>query len=129
MWLCRWDFFHDHVQFGGHRHGGSGYIMVLVCHVILQDLMTKVSFAFKGWEPLMGHPANFGVNRHLGSGDRHFSLSPDRARLRHESVMRFYGWKLLILSHYPARFGGYYQWGRGDIMVLVYHLIQQVHLI
>ena len=39
----------------------------------------------------MGHPANFGVNRHLGSGDRRFSLSSDRARLRHESVMRFYG--------------------------------------
>ena len=29
------------VYFGGHRHGGSGDIMILVRHVILQDHVIK----------------------------------------------------------------------------------------
>ena len=32
---------HQHAKFGGHRHCGSGDIMVLVCQVISQDHMIK----------------------------------------------------------------------------------------
>ena len=31
-------------KFGGHRHCDSGDIIVLVCHLILQDHMIKVSY-------------------------------------------------------------------------------------
>ena len=39
---------HTPAKSGGHRHHGSGDIMVLVCHVILQDL------AIKGFHDFMG---------------------------------------------------------------------------
>ena len=32
------------VKFGGNRHCGSGRIMVLVCHMILQDNVIKGSY-------------------------------------------------------------------------------------
>ena len=35
-----------HTKFGGHKHGGSRDIMVLVCHVILQDCFMKRSCDF-----------------------------------------------------------------------------------
>ena len=34
---------HQPDKFGGHRHCGSGDIMILVCHVILQGHMIKES--------------------------------------------------------------------------------------
>ena len=33
---------HKPAKFRGHKHCGSGYIIVLVHHVILQDQVTKV---------------------------------------------------------------------------------------
>ena len=33
---------HQSFRFGGHRQSGSGNIMVLVCHVILEDHVTLV---------------------------------------------------------------------------------------
>ena len=39
---------HDPTKFGGHRHCSSGEIIVLVCHVILQGDVIKVSFDFIG---------------------------------------------------------------------------------
>ena len=35
-------------MFGGHKHSGSGDIMVSVCHVILQEHVIKGSFDFIG---------------------------------------------------------------------------------
>ena len=49
-----------------------------------------------------------------------FSLSRDLARQRHERVMRFYGWKPLMVSHHPAKFGGqrYYDCGVAECFLL-----------
>ena len=38
-------------KFGGHSHPGSGVIRNLVCHVILQDHVDKVSCDFIGGSP------------------------------------------------------------------------------
>ena len=38
-------------KFGGHGHYGSGDVIVLVCHVILQDHSIKRSCDFKGKSP------------------------------------------------------------------------------
>ena len=35
-------------KFGGHRHGGSGDIMFLVLHVVVQDHMAKGSIDLMG---------------------------------------------------------------------------------
>ena len=43
---------HHPVKFGGHWHCGSGDTMVLVCHVILQDHVTKGSNNYMGRSPL-----------------------------------------------------------------------------
>ena len=47
---------HTPAKFGGHRHHGSGDIMVLVCHVILQDL------AIKGFRDFMGSSLRAGAH-------------------------------------------------------------------
>ena len=39
---------HELARFGGHRHCDSGDIMILVCHVILQDNVIKRSYDFIG---------------------------------------------------------------------------------
>ena len=39
-------------KFGGHSHFGSEGIMNLVCHVILQDHVIKVSYDVMGGSPL-----------------------------------------------------------------------------
>ena len=49
-------------KFGGHGHCGSGSIMVLVCHMILQDHVSKASGNFMG----RSHPAKFGGHSHCG---------------------------------------------------------------
>ena len=56
---------HQHTKFGGHRHCGSGDMMILICQVISQDLVIKGTYDFK----VSYHPATFGTNRHSGSGD------------------------------------------------------------
>ena len=38
-------------KFGDHRHCGSEDIMILVCHMILQDHVIKGSRDFKGMSP------------------------------------------------------------------------------
>ena len=49
------------VPFGGHKHSGSRYVMVLVCHVILEDQVIKGSCNFMGEGVLLQFPtqANF----------------------------------------------------------------------
>ena len=42
---------HQPAKFGGHRHCGSGDIMVLVCHVISQHHVIKRSYDFMGRNP------------------------------------------------------------------------------
>ena len=39
-------------KFNDHRHRGNGDIMVLVCHVILQEQMMKGLYDFIGGSPL-----------------------------------------------------------------------------
>ena len=56
---------HQHTKFGGHRHCGSGNMLILICQVISQDLVMKGTYDFK----VSYHPATFGTNRHSGSGD------------------------------------------------------------
>ena len=61
---------HHPAKFGDHKHCGRTDIMVLVCHVILQDLMSKAHMTL--WvEPLMDscQPAKCESHRHFGSGD------------------------------------------------------------
>ena len=55
----------------GHRHGGSGDIMVLVCHMILDDYVIKRVMWLNGWELLIvSHdPAKFDGQWYCGSGD------------------------------------------------------------
>ena len=43
---------HLPAKFSCDRHCGSGDIIVLVCHVILQNHIIKGSNALYGWEPL-----------------------------------------------------------------------------
>ena len=43
---------HHSAELGGQRQFGSGDIMVLVCHVILQDNVTKESCNFMDESPL-----------------------------------------------------------------------------
>ena len=38
-------------KLGGYRHRGSEDIMVLICHVIVQDRMTKWSYDFMRRSP------------------------------------------------------------------------------
>ena len=42
---------HHSAMFGGHRHCGSGDIMVLVFHVILQEYVIKRLLEFMGRIP------------------------------------------------------------------------------
>ena len=42
---------HQLAKFGDHRHCDSGDIMILVCHMILQDHVIKWSFEFTGRIP------------------------------------------------------------------------------
>ena len=37
---------HRPAKFGGHSHSGNGVIVILVCHVISQDLLIKGSCHF-----------------------------------------------------------------------------------
>ena len=60
-------------KFGGQGHCGRGNIMILVCHVILQDDAIKGSCDFWLYEResinVSYHPAKFGSHRHSDSGD------------------------------------------------------------
>ena len=62
---------HHPAKYCHHRHCDSGDIMILACHLILQDHVIKESCDFCGWEPLMisQYPAKFGDHRHCGSAD------------------------------------------------------------
>ena len=46
-------------KFGGHMHGGSGYKIILVCHVILQDHVIQGSCDFMGGIPQVTRPLVF----------------------------------------------------------------------
>ena len=37
-------------------------------------------------------------------------------------------WELLTVFHHPAKFGGHWHYGRGDVIILICHLILQYHL-
>ena len=47
-WSCDFVGSKTHAKFGGHRHHGSGDIIVLIYHVILQDHMIKGFCDFMG---------------------------------------------------------------------------------
>ena len=57
---------HTPAKFDGCKHRGRGDIMILVCHVISQDHVTKGSNSIMGRSP--SNPAKFGGHRHCGSG-------------------------------------------------------------
>ena len=60
-------------KFGGHSHSGSGFIMILVWHVIYQDHAIKGSSNSMGEPFMVSHlPAKFGCNRHCDHGDKIF---------------------------------------------------------
>ena len=42
---------HQPTKFGGPRQGGNGNIMILVCHVILQDHVIKGTCGYRSWSP------------------------------------------------------------------------------
>ena len=74
MLLCGWNplmVSYTPAKFGGHRQRASGYIMFLVCHVILQDHVTigESSMGRSWYIKGSHHPADFGSHRHCGSGD------------------------------------------------------------
>ena len=58
-------------KLGGHRHFGSGDIMLLVCYLISQDHVIKMSYNFMrmGLLKVSHQSATFGSQRHCGSGD------------------------------------------------------------
>ena len=56
---------HHSARFGGHGHSGSGHVMVLTCHVILQEHVIKESCVFNE----IHNPAIFDKDRHCSSGD------------------------------------------------------------
>ena len=37
---------HHSITFGGHRHSGSGDIIILACHMMLQDKVMRGSRSF-----------------------------------------------------------------------------------
>ena len=45
---------HITAKFGGEKHRGSGYIMVLVCHAISQNYVTKALISIMGRSSVMG---------------------------------------------------------------------------
>ena len=52
-------------QFEGQRHCNSGDIMVLVCHMILQDYITKGSCDYIVKSPsMLSYQPTFGGHRH-----------------------------------------------------------------
>ena len=64
----------------------------------------------------------------IGTGSEDvFSLSYSLARARYQRAMQLFGWELFLVSHHPAKFGGYTS-GSGDIMVLISHVISQNYI-
>ena len=59
------------VKFGGHKHSGSGKIMLLVCPVILKD---HVITLWVGSPHVNNHLSKFGGHRHCGSRHNVFSV-------------------------------------------------------
>ena len=57
-------------KFGDHRHCGNGDMMVLVCHMILQDQVMKRSCDFMGRRPIEAsyHPVKVSGHSHSSSG-------------------------------------------------------------
>ena len=51
---------HQPAKFGGHWQCGSGDVMPLVCHLILQDHVTKGWRNFMHGSQLSHHPAKLG---------------------------------------------------------------------
>ena len=46
---------HHPAKFSGHRHRASGYLIILVCHVISQDNVIKGSYDFIGYPLMVSH--------------------------------------------------------------------------
>ena len=93
------------VKFCGHRHCGSEYIMALVCHVILQDQVTKESNNITGRSPsrLVTMLLHFGGHRHQRQNG--FSLSGHFARPRDQRVTVTL-WSGAIVRISPLSAGG-----------------------
>ena len=56
---------HCLAMFGGDKHSGSGDTMVLVCHVISEDVMIKGSFDFMGRKPHCKSPPSKSILLYL----------------------------------------------------------------
>ena len=56
-------------------------------------------------------------------------MSPDLARPLDQRFTQLYGKETLKVSHHPTKFGGHRHGGSGDIVVLVYPVVLQDHLI
>ena len=107
-------------KFGGHKHCGSGDIILLVCHAISQDHTTK-GLSNYGWKSLKEshHPAKFGDHRHCDSGDIivlvcHFILQG--LLIKGSSKYRQGSFKV---SYHPAGFCGHSQSGSREMFWFV----------
>ena len=57
---------HEPAKFGRHGHCDSGYVKVLVCHLILQDCWTKGKLYGQETLKVNHYPNRFGSHRHSG---------------------------------------------------------------
>ena len=61
---------YHHIKFRDHRHSGSGDMVVLVCHVILQNHVIKGRSPHRQESIKVGyHPTKFDGHRDSNSGD------------------------------------------------------------
>ena len=87
--------------------------------------MIKGSYDFMTRNPSRYHLIKSGGHRHCGNGDiiSGFSFYYDLARPHDQSVIGLYGQDPIIVSYNSVRFGGRRRSGRGDIMLVVCHMI------
>ena len=101
-------------EFRGHREHGSRDIMVLVCHIISQDRMTKVSSNIIGKSPsrIVTILPSLVVISTVVHND--FNLSPDLSRPPDQRLIRLYGRTPIKGNYHSAKCGGDRHSGSGD---------------
>ena len=106
------DFMSYHsARFGGHRHCGNRYIMILIGHVLFQDHIIKASCQGKSRESLKvsHHSPKFGDHYHYISGDDFSWFQFATWSCKTTQFMSFYGQEPINVNYYPAKSGGYRQ--------------------
>ena len=91
---------------------GSEDIIVLICHMISQDQLTKES---KEILMVINCPSQFSGHTHCGMWSC--------------KTTWLYVKQPLIVSHDSAKFGGHWHCGCGDIIIFIYHVTLQVHVL